>query len=48
MGLVFDPLSARFPSTRRVIYGKKGMVCSTQPLAAPGGVGHIEARRQRH
>lgn len=38
MGPVFDPLSARFASTRRVIYGKRGMVCATQPLAAQAGL----------
>ena len=38
MGLNFDPLSARFASARRVIYGRRGMVCASQPLAAQAGL----------
>lgn len=38
MSLSFDPLSCRFPSQRRVIYARRGMVCSSQPLAAQAGL----------
>ncbi len=38
MSVSFDPLSCRFPSQRRVIYGARGMVCASQPLAAQAGL----------
>lgn len=38
MSLSFDPLSCRFPSQRRVIYARRGMVCASQPLAAQAGL----------
>ena len=38
MKFTFDPLRYAYPSRRRVIYGKKGMVCTTQPLAAQAGL----------
>ena len=34
----FDALSYKYPSRRRVVYGKNGMVCTTQPLAAGAGL----------
>ncbi len=38
MELQFDSLKYAYPSARRVVYGKKGMVCTTQPLAAQAGL----------
>ncbi len=38
----FDALSYGYGSRRRVVYGKKGMVCSTQPLAAMAGIDMIK------
>lgn len=38
MNFNFDALKYSYPSTRRVIYGKKGMVCTSQPLAAQIGL----------
>lgn len=38
MDFTFDSLKYSYPSRRRVIYGKKGMVCTTQPLAAQAGL----------
>ncbi len=34
----FDALSYPYPSRRSMIYGKKGMVCTSQPLAAQAGL----------
>ena len=34
----FDALNYRYPSRRRVVYGKKGMISCTQPLAAGAGL----------
>lgn len=34
----FDMLNYRYPSRRSVIYGCKGMVCASQPLAAQAGL----------
>ena len=34
----FDAVNYRYPSRRRVVYGKRGMVCTTQPLAAGAGL----------
>lgn len=34
----FDMLNYRYPSRRSVIYGRKGMVCTSQPLAAQAGL----------
>ena len=34
----FDTLNYRYPSRRSVIYGRKGMVCTSQPLAAQAGL----------
>ena len=33
----FNPLEKRFPSVRNPIYSNKGMVCTSQPLAAEAG-----------
>lgn len=38
MEFKFNPLKYDFPSKRNVVYGKKGMVCTTQPLAAQAGL----------
>lgn len=38
MSLTFNPLSHRYPSIRRVTYGNRGMVCTSQPLAAQAGL----------
>ena len=38
MQFTFDPLRYAYPSQRRVIYGKRGMVCTSQPLAAQAGL----------
>ena len=42
MQLTFDPLKYQYPSTRRVVYGRRGMVCTTQPLAAQAGLDMIK------
>ena len=34
----FNPLENRYPSRRSVVYGKKGMVCTSQTLAAQAGL----------
>lgn len=34
----FNNLDYRYPSRRSVIFGKKGMVCTSQPLAAQAGL----------
>lgn len=34
----FDAVNYKYPSRRRVVYGKRGMVCTTQPLAAGAGL----------
>lgn len=38
MELKFDSQKYMYPSIRKVIYGKKGMVCTSQPLAAQAGL----------
>lgn len=38
MSVKFNPLEYPFASKRNVIYGKKGMVCTSQPLAAQAGL----------
>ncbi len=42
MAFGFDPLKYNYPSRRSVIYGKKGMVCTSQPLAAQAGLDMIK------
>ena len=39
----FDALKNSYPSRRSVIYGRKGMVCTSQPLAAQAGLDIIKA-----
>ncbi len=39
----FDALKYSYPSKRSVIYGRKGMVCTSQPLAAQAGLDIIKA-----
>jgi len=34
----YDPLEHRYPSARSLVYGKRGMVCTSQPLAAQAGL----------
>ena len=34
----FDALSYRYPSRRSVVYGRRGMVCTSQPLAVLAGL----------
>ena len=34
----FDSLRYRYPSSRKVIFGSRGMVCASQPLAAQAGL----------
>lgn len=34
----FDPLKYQYPSQRKVVYGKKGMVATSHPLAAQAGL----------
>ena len=34
----FNPLSYPYPSKRNLVYGSKGMVCTSQPLAAQAGL----------
>ncbi len=38
MSFTFDALKYSCPSRRRVVFGKRGMVCTTQPLAAQAGL----------
>lgn len=38
MQFSFDPVRYTYPSQRRVIYGRRGMVCTSQPLAAQAGL----------
>lgn len=38
MSFSFDALKYEYPSTRKVVYGNKGMVCASQPLAAQAGL----------
>ena len=40
--LKFDTLKNDYPSRRSVIYGRKGMVCTSQPLAAQAGLDIIK------
>ena len=38
MKLNYNPLEYTYPSKRNVIFGKRGMVCTSQPLAAQAGL----------
>ncbi len=38
MSVTFNPLEYNYASKRNVVYGKKGMVCTSQPLAAQAGL----------
>ena len=42
MNFSFDPLQYRYPSRRRLVYGRRGMVCASQPLAAQAGLDIIK------
>lgn len=39
----FDALKYSYPSRRSVVYGRRGMVCTSQPLAAQAGLDIIKA-----
>ncbi|MBQ7796095.1 MAG: gamma-glutamyltransferase family protein [Lachnospiraceae bacterium] len=39
----FDALKYSYPSRRSVVYGRRGMVCTSQPLAAQAGLDMIKA-----
>ena len=39
----FDALKYDYPSSRRVMYARGGMVCTTQPLAAQAGLSILRA-----
>ena len=34
MSFQFDSLKYNYPTTRKAVFGRKGMVCTPQPLAA--------------
>ena len=38
----YDALKNSYPSRRSVVYGRKGMVCTSQPLAAQAGLDMIK------
>ena len=38
MSIIFDSQKYGYTSRRKVVYGKKGMVCTSQPLAAQAGL----------
>ena len=42
MDLTFDSLRYRYPSQRHLVYGRRGMVCASQPLAAQAGLDMIK------
>lgn len=42
MNLTFDPLESRYASRRSLVYGRRGMVCSSQPLASEAGLDMIK------
>lgn len=39
----FDALKNSYPSRRSVVYGRRGMVCTSQPLAAQAGLDMLKA-----
>ncbi len=39
----YDALKYSYPSRRSVVYGRRGMVCTSQPLAAQAGLDIIKA-----
>ena len=43
MNFCYDVLNYKYPSRREVIYGRKGMVCTSQSLAAQAGLDIIKA-----
>ena len=43
----YDPLYQPYPSYRVPVYAKKGIVATSQPLAAQAGLDVLK-RRQRH
>ncbi len=42
MDVQFDALTYRYPSRRALTYGRRGMVCTSQPLAAQAGLDMIK------
>ena len=47
MDLTFDSLRYRYPSQRHLVYGRRGMVCASQPLAAQAGLDMIKKAATR-
>ena len=43
----FDAFKYEYPSRRGVIYGARGMVCTSQNLAAEAGLDILKKRRKR-
>ena len=43
MNFCYDVLNYKYPSRREVVYGRKGMVCTSQSLAAQAGLDIIKA-----
>ena len=43
MKLSFDALKYAYPSTRHVVYSRRGMVCTSQSLAAQAGLDILKA-----
>ena len=43
MNFCYDVLNYKYPSRREVVYGRKGMVCTSQSLAAQAGLDIINA-----
>ena len=39
----YDALKYSYPSKRSVVYGRRGMVCTSQPLAAQAGLDIMKA-----
>ena len=39
----FDPLLYHYPSRRNAVYGRRGMVCTGNPLAAQAGLMAVKA-----
>lgn len=42
MSFAFDGQKYNYPSRRRVVYAKRGMVCTSQPLAAQAGLAILQ------
>lgn len=42
MNFLFDALRSRYPSRKSLVYGARGMVCTTQPLASQAGISILQ------